>query len=307
MKNRIKNVQGGFTLIEVLLAVVILAVLGFVGWKAYTASHHKQPSNQSSATPKPEFINAKEGTQAVTMLPGKTAVKLPSGAWLRFENTGSPSSVPDFVFGEKYVLGDMPNYVPIKKLTKTYDQGYLYTLTNKGCHTERKFDQDVYITVVTSCDVLITSQKAEAPAISKSGFVKDVSVSEKAGGTLGVQKNDPYLFIGADNTRLTRTIDGKKVYLEHGDWSIGVITNFGQGTIKYMAEELSAKQAKSIAIGGSKVEINNINLTCTAPYGPATGCHASLGNNGAVYDKFDFEVHYTPASNTEPKIIDYQE
>lgn len=299
--------QKGFALLEILLIVAILAAVGFVGWKAYSTHRNKQvSSSQSTAATKAEPVVAKEGTQEIKMIPGKAAVKLPSGAQLMFGNSGGPSSVPDFVFGDKYDLSDTPNYVPINKLTKTYDQGYLYTLTNKGCHTERKFDQDVYITIVTSCDILVESQKTAPPVIGKTDFVKQVSASEKTGGVLGVQKNDPYLFLSADATRLTKTIDGQKVYLEHGDWSVNVITNFGRGTITYTAEELYAKQVKSIAIGGARVEIENISLTCTPPYGPATGCHAALGEKGAVYDTFDFDIRYTSTGNETPKILDYQ-
>lgn len=305
-----KKNQKGFAILELLLITGVLVVLGFVSWTVYNKHNQSSKSSQSSSSNSvsEETIIAKEGTQVIKMLPGKTIVKLPSGDILRFGNIGSATSVPDFIFGANYVLNDVHkiNWLPIKKALTTYHNGYQYALTNKGCSTERKFDIDVTITVVTNCTIEVKTTKTNAPQVNTASITRPLSVTEKQGGPLrSVLNADPYLFVGATNMRVTKTTDGTKVYSDSGDWELNIITNFGIETIKYTAEELYAQQTKSVTIGPAKVDVVIGALTCTPAYSPALGCKNQYAT---VYDKIDFTVKYSSTSGKQDvKILDYQE
>lgn len=301
-----KKNHNGFAILELVLITAVFVVLGLVGWTVYTKHNESSSSNSISE----EVIFAKEGTKIFKMLPGQTIVKLPSGDILRFGNTGTENSVPDFIFGANYVLNDDHNinWLPIKKNLTTYSNGYQYELANKGCLKERKLDIDVEITVVTSCTIEVKTTKKSAPQVSTGSFSKTLSITENQGGGTPVRsilKTDPYLFLGATNMRVTKTVDGTKVYSNSGDWEVVIITNFGIETIKYTAEELYAQQTKSVTIGPAKVDVIIAALTCTPAYSPALGCKNQYAT---VYDKIDFTVKYSSTSGKQDvKILNYEE
>jgi hypothetical protein len=298
-----KKNQTGFAFLEILIITVILSALTLIGWTVY--SKHIQQNDNSVHE---QIIKSKEGTQSIKMLPGLTIVNLPSGDILRFGNTGSETSVPDFIFGKDYTLNDMHNinYLPIKKVLEAYSNGYNYKLTNTGCQTERKFDIDVEITVVTNCIIEVQATKTKMPTVNSSNFTKSLSIEEKEGAPLRKSLNpDPYLFVGATNMRVTKTGDGSKVYSDSGDWEVYIITNFGIETVKYTAEELYAQKTKSIVTGPAKVDIVIDSLTCAPPYNPAADCKTPYAS---VYDKIDFTVKYSSTrASQDVKILDYQE
>lgn len=295
-----KKNQKGFAVLELLLIAGVLVAIGIVGWTVYSKY---SGSDQSAGE---EAIVAKEGKHVYKMLPGKTIVKLPSGDKLRFGNAGSGDSVPDFIFGTDYILNDEHkiNWLPIKNKLVTYHNGYQYNLTNRGCSTERRFDIDVEITVVTSCDIEVISTKKGAPQVASTSFTAPLSITEKAGSPIrSILKADPYLFVGANNIRVTK--NGMEVYSDSGDWKINIITNYGIETINYKAEELYAKQTKSVSIGPAKVDVVIDSLTCTSAYKPELGCASQYAT---VYDKIDFSVKYSSyGGDQDVKILDYQE
>lgn len=305
-----KQNQKGFAFLELVFMAGVLVILGVVGWtiRSRHNQNNSQPSQSIGSNVREETITAKEGTQTIKMLSGRTIVKLPSGDILRFGHAGSETSVPDFIFGSDYMLNDIHkiNWLPIKKTLTTYSNGYQYTVTNQRCSTERKVDIDVEITVVTDCTIEVQTTKTDAPHINLISLAKPLSITERQGSPLrDVLSTNPYLFVGASNMRVTKTGDGTKVYSDSGDWGVYIITNFGVETVKYTAKELYARQTKSVTIGSAKVDIVIDALTCTPAYSPELGCKSQYAT---VYDKIDFTIKYSLADGKQDvKVIDYEE
>lgn len=159
------------------------------------------------------------------------------------------SAVPDLVFGEHYSLNDIHkiNSLPINSEVSFYNKGYYFNLKKTKCNTERKFDIDVYITVVTDCSFQTTSKQAETPT-------KQLS------------------------SRVSLETGSMTSYSTDTNWDIQVVSSYGIDTIRYTAEELWNKQTKTLSIGTLSVKSEVKNYTCKVLF---------KGNNGEQTEQCD--------------------
>ncbi len=295
-----KKSQSGFAVIELALVFLIISLIALAGWFVYQKRGNTNENAPYSLSSKNSDVQSLEaGKHEVTMLPFTSQVNLPSGATLQFKHAGKEDLVPDFVFGDKYSEKNNieKNYIPIKRSVSTYHNGYAYNMSKKKCNLEPATNSDVANEMrIVNCVLTVEATKSAEPVVDSTSFGKEIIASE----TLPIfssneLSNKPLLRIASESNPSLRIYQGKPVLNGVSDpsinytWDIDVMTNYGVSTIKYSAEELNDRRAKSVRIGKSEVEIV-IN---------------SLVTNKT---KIGMTINYKSLESGEPiKIIEYQE
>ncbi|EFK96187.1 hypothetical protein LDC_1787 [sediment metagenome] len=207
-------------------------------------------------------------THDVIMYPGTSKYELPSGAVLAFGRAGTPESVPDFIYGQRYNLNDIHNvnYLPIYNRLVTYHNGYKYDITNEKCETREKLDVDVMITEVTKCYLKVQSVKEGFPLTESNEVSKSFKLTERGDPIKGLQSGDekePLLYVYAEPVRIQKNVIDE-IYLSPGsDWDVYMVTGYGIETIRYSAQDLWNKLVKMGNAGEQKIEVTVDDLSCT--------------------------------------------
>lgn len=295
----------------VIIGVIGMFLIGIAAYFKYQQPSHKEkPQSVQTHQITTESGNS-TAEETLVLKPGQSNINLPSGALLTFGHAGTENSVPDFVFGNKYVLNDIHgiNYLPIKNRLVTFHNGYLYELSKLNCNTENVFDIDVNITRVKDCTIKIKTTKTQPPQVNIADFSKKFSIVEKTQAIYGSQnkQGEALLYLGIKPIRVTKNVVGK-VYIEPGtQWDVYIITNYGIETIRYTADELHQKQAKSVTTGPIEVQVKIDDITCNPPYLQSNDTCEAL-KDVFVFNRIDFTVSLKKLveQTSEVKILDYQ-
>jgi len=257
------------------------------------------------------------GEKTITVKPGQTDYILADGETrILFDNSGSPTAVPDVVFGDRYSLNDIHtiNYLPIRKEVSFYNKEFFIALKNIGCKTETRFT-DIPEVWVTECSIQVTSKQEQAPIKSITSFSKELNTRTPFKGSVTTAPSDlliyiimPRLSIQNFSTKLL----SENVALESGSmtsystdtpWDTRIITGYGIDTIRYTAQEIWNKESKEVVIGSLKVKTTIKNLDCKVIY---------TGSNGEQTQRCDdilVNLSFTQDTNNQLpiKLVSYQE
>jgi hypothetical protein len=84
-----KYKQKGFSAVEVLVIVVVVAVLGFVGWRVYDSQQSKTENSQAEATPKTEMSDDEPTVSEPEDTSSNFTYSVPSG-WKNVDHWSEP-------------------------------------------------------------------------------------------------------------------------------------------------------------------------------------------------------------------------
>lgn len=296
-----------FILFGIFVAVGIILITAIVISKP-TRTNINSDRNDDTPTSTKSIENERNlkvdiGEILVVMHPGITNIHLPSGASITFGHAGSSVSVPDFIFGDKYLLNDIHNinYLPIRKSIIAFHNGYKYEVTNLGCNTQRRFDIDITITEVTDCTIKIVTTKELPPSMNFESSNNKYSVVEHGPPVNSYINNQStsLLYLSAGSIRVQSNSKGEK-YVEPGTyWDVYIITRFGVDTIRYDANELWNKESKTVIIGPQEITIKIDNLSCN---------NIVRENKCPYFTTIDFTAESTLVqnSNIPIKVLNYQ-
>jgi len=257
------------------------------------------------------------GEKTIVVKPGQNDYTLADGETkILFSNSGSSTSVPDVVFGDRYNLNDIHNinYLPIRREIAFYNKGFFILLKNLGCKTETRFT-DVLEVWVTECIILTTSRQEVTPLKSISPFSKEINTRTSFSGSVTASPNDLLIYITMPRLSIqnfSTKLLSENVSLESGSmtsysadtpWDIRVISGYGIDTIRYTAQEVWNKVSKEVVIGSLKVNTTIKNLDCKVIY---------IGNNNEQTQRcddilVDFSFSQEGGNQIPIKLTSYQE
>jgi len=187
---------------------------------------------------------------------------------------------------------------------KVYANGYMHDLKQIKCNKEIKFFDDYWAEVTTSCDAEVSVKKSAAPAVptySKQKYTFYSRINDQKEPHIGFRQlsYDTLLKAYVPYFQLFFRTDGGVVnVVSPQNETVVIYTSYGSVGISWKAEEIKAKQDKTVSIGPLVVHMRPAVIDCFVPYRGMDGkCHGD--KVGTTYNAITFEVWVENAGNRD--------